>query len=153
MYMNDKKNIYIRIKKMHPWKTISHSITRMKQGRNMIHLMCIYQNLKTAWMKKRLGKTEQIKTTQFLVGAGIPYYGVFLYLKKYFGETASLAYSDEDTQLINKLLKDYDEVYRQHNQLISWPVVQLYRNLLIAAVKTFVIDPMYRSLTFLPIFL
>ena len=97
-------------------------------------------------------KTQQIKTTQFLLGAGIPYYGVFLYLKRLFGGMASFAYSSEDIQIVSTLLKDYDEVYRQHNQLISWPVVQLYRHLLIAAVKTFVIDPMYRSLAFLPIF-
>ena len=103
-------------------------------------------------MSLSLIKMGQITTTEFLVGAAIPYYSIYLYLKVHFVGLSSGCYSKNDAIFIEKLLESDQEVYRRSDQLLSWPVVQLYRNLLIAAVKSFVINPMYRTLTFLPIF-
>ena len=62
-------------------------------------------------------------------------------------------YPPDDNVFIAKQLKSDDEVYRQKDQLIPWPCVQLYRNLLIAATKTYFINPIYRTLVFLCMFI
>ena len=49
-------------------------------------------------------------------------------------------------------LESDDEVYRRKHQLLSWPVVQLYRRLVIAAIHTFFINPIFRTLMFLLLF-
>ena len=97
-------------------------------------------------------KTGQMKTTKSLIAAYIPYYSIYLYLKVHFIGLSSGCYSKKDAMFMENLLEDDRDVYRQHDKLLSWPVVQLYRNLLIATVKSFVINPMYRTLAFLPIF-
>ena len=106
----------------------------------------------TFGMSLHLIQPRQIASTKFLIAAGVPYYAIYLYLKKRFVGLPTPVYSVEDEIFVNEILRSYEEVFRKHNHLISWPVVQLYRNFVVAAVKTFIIDPMYRSLTFLPIF-
>ena len=100
-----------------------------------------------------LVKTQQITTTTtFLLAAGVPYYAVYLYIKACVVGLCPGCFSNADAEFIDKLLQSDDEVFRRRDQLVSWPVVQLYRNFLIAVVKIFVVNPMYRTLTLLPIF-
>ena len=46
-----------------------------------------------------------------------------------------------------------EELFVEDGQGLRWQVVQLYRNLLVAVLHIFVLNPIYRSLTLLPVFL
>ena len=65
---------------------------------------------------------------------------------------SSSCYNYNDNLFTRVQLERDDEVYRQKYDILSWPVVHLYRSLIIAAIKTFFVNPIYRTLMFLLLF-
>ena len=94
-------------------------------------------------------RKRRINTQQFLAAAAVPYYSMFLFVKSCSNGILSGCHTYNDYLFTVVQLGDEDEVYRQKHQILSWPVLQLYRSLFVAAIKSFVINPIYRTLMFL----
>ena len=45
-----------------------------------------------------------------------------------------------------------EELFKEDHHLLRWPVVQLYRNLVIVVLSTFILYPIYKSVSFFPVF-
>ena len=60
---------------------------------------------------------------------------------------------EEDKRCMKEILQLEEELFRQDDRAIRWPIIQLYRNLLVAVLNTFIINPIYRSVVLFPVFL
>ena len=61
--------------------------------------------------------------------------------------------SEEDERCIKEILTMEEELFREDDGGLRWPVVQLYRNLLVAVLNTFILNTIYRSIVLFPVFL
>ena len=59
---------------------------------------------------------------------------------------------DEEEECVKAILKSEEEMFRSDGNFLNWNVVQLLRSLLVVVLKTFVINPVYRLLIFIPVF-
>ena len=60
--------------------------------------------------------------------------------------------SDEDERCIKEILLLEEELFKEDDRAIRWPVIQLYRNLLVAVLTTFILNTIYRSVVLLVVF-
>ena len=60
--------------------------------------------------------------------------------------------SDEDEQCIIEILQLEDELFKENDRVVRWPIIQLYRNLLIVALNTFILNPIYKTVAVIPVF-
>ena len=61
--------------------------------------------------------------------------------------------SDEDERCIKEILLIEEELFKEDDAAMRWPVIQLYRNLLVAVLTTFILNSIYRSVILIPLFL
>ena len=92
--------------------------------------------------------------TTFLISSTIPYCTLLLTVKKKFVGLQRRNLSEEEQICVDEILRLEGELFKEENSSVfRWPVVQLYRILLITVLNIFVINPIYRSVSFLPLFL
>ena len=104
-------------------------------------------------MSLDLLKESFISPAMFLFAQTMPFYTGVLVLQKKRGDLQKCSHSDEDKICIEEILKLEEEFYKEGDNTFQWSVVQLYRNLLIAVLNIFISDPIYRSISFIPMFL
>ena len=61
--------------------------------------------------------------------------------------------SKEDERCIEEILEMEEELFSVDDNAFRWPLVQLYRNLLVVVVQTFMLNTIYRSVVLAPIFM
>ena len=121
-----------------------------------------------------------ITTNTFMVGMVVPPYCLVLHVRnRWYGGLKKIDYSKEEELCVLELLEDQEELLRHYHtaknndnnndnnnnndntenddtnkgQTIRWPIVQLYRNVLVAILKFFIITPLFRSIAFAASFL
>ena len=60
--------------------------------------------------------------------------------------------SDEDERCIKEILLLEEELFKENDRAIRWPIIQLYRNLLVAVLNTFILNTIYRRVVLLLVF-
>ena len=60
--------------------------------------------------------------------------------------------SDEDQRCIKEILLLEEDLFKEDDHAIRWPVIQLYRNLLVAVLNTFILNTIYRTVVLLLVF-
>ena len=61
--------------------------------------------------------------------------------------------SEEDERCIEEILLLEEELFQDDDRAVRWPIIQLYRNLLVAAMNTFILNPIYKTVAVIPVFL
>ena len=108
----------------------------------------------------RLLKGRQISSWQFIIAAAFPYYGVILYFWKRTQNsnnpiaTTSHYLSKEEHVFRKSILESEEWLFREiEGRSLGWQIVQLYRSFAITFLSIFIINPIYRQLTYAAIFL
>ena len=98
-------------------------------------------------------KKKLISPTTFLFSSVVPYITLALYVKKKTVGLKRCHLSKEDERCIDEILLSEEELFRADDRGIRWSVVQLYRNLLVVVLNTFIINSIYRSVVLFPVFM
>ena len=98
-------------------------------------------------------KERSISPSMFLLSSMIPYITLMLWISKKMGWFTEYIPSDEDEQCIIEILQLEDELFKENDRVVRWPIIQLYRNLLIVALNTFILNPIYKTVAVIPVFL
>ena len=98
-------------------------------------------------------KKRQISVNLFLLSCGIPFVGLGLQLKKYFGTLCVKELKEEEENCTNEILQIEEELYKYDNKVMRWPVIQLYRNLFVVILDIFILHREYKILGFLALFM
>ena len=98
-------------------------------------------------------KERWISPTTFLLASVMPFFTIGLYVKNMTVGLNKYSPSDEDELCTKEILLLEEELFNDDGRGIRWPVIQLYRNLLVAVLNNFVLNPIYRSMAFIPVFL
>ena len=98
-------------------------------------------------------KERLISPTTFLLSSVMPFVTCGLYAKKKIVGLRKYNPSAEDKRCIKEILLLEEEIFWEDDGAIRWSVVQLYRNLLVAVLNTFVINTIYRSVLLFPVFM
>ena len=94
-------------------------------------------------------KEGTISTKSFIVASVLPFYSIFLIIKRMFGSLERKIFSKDDELYIQRVLINEETLFNiDDRHLFRWPVIQLYRNLLIVFVNIFILNPFYRCLTY-----
>ena len=96
---------------------------------------------------------RSISLTTFLVSLVMPYVTLVLYVKEKVAGLRGCNHSEEEERCIDEILLLEEELFWNDDQSVRWPIIQLYRNLLVAALNTFIINTIYRSVLLFPVFL
>ena len=99
-------------------------------------------------MKKKL-----ISPTTFLFSLVMPYVTLVLFAKKKIVGLNKYKPSDEERRCIEEILLLEEELFREDDAAVRWPIIQLYRNLLVAVLNTFILNAIYRSVALCPVFM
>ena len=98
-------------------------------------------------------KDRSISPTTFLLSSVIPHISFALCVKRKMVGLNEYHASDEDERCIDEILLLEEGLFSDDDRAVRWPVIQLYRNLLVVVLNTFILNPVYRSLALLPVFL
>ena len=98
-------------------------------------------------------RTHQISTNTFLFVSIIPVYGLFLYAKIHITGPIQRCQTKEESLCAATILQIEEDMVKPSEGVFCWRVLQLYRNMLIVVIRTFIINPIYRSGTFLLVFI
>ena len=98
-------------------------------------------------------KKRSISSTTFLFSMVMPYLAIILYAKQKIVGLTRCSSSGEEKRCIEEILQLEEELFKEEDRAIRWPIIQLYRNLIVAMLNTFVLNPIYRSLVLFPVFL
>ena len=82
----------------------------------------------------------------------MPFSTLGLYAEKKVAGMSKYSPSKEDELFIEEVLLLEDELFKEDDCSIRWTVVQLYRNLLVVVINIFVLNTIYRSVIFFPVF-
>ena len=102
----------------------------------------------TFGMSLNLLKDELISTNSFLLAAVVPYYAFYLYLKKILVGLQHHRGSTEDQRCAEEILEMEEMLFKADDQGIRWPVVQLYRNLLVVVLNTVILNRLYLTISY-----
>ena len=83
----------------------------------------------------------------------MPYLALTLYVKKKVIGLNEYDSSDEEDRCTKEILQLEEELFQEDDGAARWPVIQLYRNMLVAVLNTFILNTMYRSVALIPVFL
>ena len=83
----------------------------------------------------------------------MPYATFLLYVKKKSVGLNKYNPSEEDERCITEILQLEEELFKEDDGGIRWPIIQLYRNLLVAVLNTFILNTIYRSVVLIPVFM
>ena len=98
-------------------------------------------------------REEKISTNTFLVASTLPYYSMWLYAKKRLMGLHNDNTSDDERLCIRAILQMEDDLFKPNKTWFPWPTVQLYRNFLVVILSSLILNPIYRSISFIPLFL
>ena len=99
-------------------------------------------------------KEEHISTSTFLSACIVPLQIIWLQSKRWLNRSIrKQKRSAEEQFCIEKILDDEETLFKIDPSQNRWPVIQLYRNLLIVILSIFILNPLYRSMAFLVMFL
>ena len=98
-------------------------------------------------------KKQSITTSTFLYASLIPFLVVWLHLKRWLIRMQKPNLSTDEKLCIENILDGEETLFRANPGQFRWPVLQLYRSLLIAVLSIFMLNPFYRSMAFLLLFL
>ena len=99
-------------------------------------------------LKKRL-----ISTNIFLLACTTPLTALWLHLRWKHNHLHTKEFSMEEEACIKEILALEEALFKDDDKSMRWPVVQLYRNLLVVILQTFILNAVFRSLWFFLIFL
>ena len=105
------------------------------------------------WNLTQHAEKRSISPTTFLLSSVMPFFTVGLLVKSKTVGLRSYTPSKEDELCIKEILQLEEEVFKEDDRSIRWPVIQLYRNLLVAVLNIFVLNTIYRSMVLFPVFL
>ena len=98
-------------------------------------------------------KKRQISVNLFLLSCGIPFVGLGLQLKKCFGTLRIKEFKEEEERCTQEILQLEEELYKSDNKGMRWPVIQLYRNLLVVVLDIFILHREYKILWYFALFM
>ena len=95
---------------------------------------------------------RKITTNTFLLSCVFPFIPVWLHLRKRFKNLHSKKIGRIEEMCANEILEQEQTLFRNDNNSVRWSSVQLYRNLVVVIVDTFVLSAVYKSLWFAVLF-
>ena len=99
-------------------------------------------------------KEGYISTAAFVTASVMPFYSIYLLLKKVLCGLDRKIYSQEDELYIRHVMFNEETLFKFDRRYpVRWPVIQLYRNLLIVFAKIFILNPFYRCLFYVVLLL
>ena len=98
-------------------------------------------------------KERSISPTTFLFSSVMPYITFILSMKKKIVGLSKYNPSEEDERCIKEILLLEEGVFWEDDRAVRWPIIQLYRNLLVAVLNTFILNTIYRSVVLFPVFM
>ena len=60
--------------------------------------------------------------------------------------------SDEEKSCTGTILEMEEELFNPKKAYLRWPVMQIYRNFIVVILNTFILNPIYRTIFFIPVF-
>ena len=96
-------------------------------------------------------KGRYISSTTFLYSSVMPLVSVVLFMKKMIFGMEICNLSEEEENCIKEILQAEEELFKECNS-VPWVVIQLYRNMVVALVNTFILNPVYKSIIMSPLF-
>ena len=103
-------------------------------------------------MSLNLLKERLISTNSFLICIIIPYYTFLLYAKKLFFGLKLNVRSTEDDKCAEVILEMEEMLFKAGDHMLRWPVVQLYHNLLVVVLNTFILNRFYMTISYFVVF-
>ena len=98
-------------------------------------------------------KDRLITANSFLLATAVPYYACFLYLKKIiFGLQPQQEVPAKDKRCAEEIIEMEEMLFRADDGGIRWPVVQLYRNLIVVVLNIFILNRFYVTLSYFVVF-
>ena len=98
-------------------------------------------------------KERSMSPTTFLFALPIPYITLVLYAKKKMLGLGEYCPSEEEKRFTKKILELEEELFSEDGGAVPWSSIQLYRNLLVVMLSTFIVNNMYRSVFLFPVFM
>ena len=92
-----------------------------------------------------------MSTNNFLVATCIPVYGLLMYARYRYNGDVHVCACEDDSIFSKEISKMEEDVMKPSEETFSWKTLKLYRHLVIVIIRTFIINPVYRSITFLPL--
>ena len=100
-----------------------------------------------------LMKEGLISTNQFLIASVVPPFTLYLWTKNRRHGLPQYSCSNSESLCVNAIMEMEETLFKTNGKDVRWPIVQLYRNLLVVLVSTFILNPLYRLLAPIPVFL
>ena len=91
-------------------------------------------------------KERRITSSSFLVMCGMPLATVWFQVKKMLGTLEEIHHTKHEERCMEEILLLEEELYRPSNEEMRWPVIQLYRNLLVVVLDIFILNREYKIL-------
>ena len=92
-----------------------------------------------------------ISSNTFLLASTFPCYAMWLCIKKKLVGLHNRNSSHDERLCVAAILQMEEDLFKPNK--IHWPTVQLYRNFLVVILNSLILNPIYRSITFIPLFL
>ena len=94
-----------------------------------------------------------ISSKTFLLASVAPIYAIWLWVKNKTTGLNEKIPSMEEKVCIEAILEMEELLFRAEDSLLQWPIVQLYRNYLVVVLNNFILNPIYRTISFILVFL
>ena len=98
-------------------------------------------------------KERSMSPTTFLFALPTPYITLVLYAKKKMFGLGEYCPSEEEKRFTKKIIELEEELFSEDGGAVPWSSIQLYRNLLVVMMSTFIVNNMYRSVFLFPVFM
>ena len=95
-------------------------------------------------------KQRKISSTMFTASCVIPFLVVWPYVRKTSSEQES---NPEEERCIKEILDMEETLFKSNDKEMRWPIVQLYRNIFVVIIDTFVLSPVFKNLWYSSLFL
>ena len=99
-----------------------------------------------------LMKEGFISSSTFLCASVFPYYAFWLLVKKRTVGLDRQDLSEDEKSCVSTILDMEEELFNTKKAFFRWPVLQLYRNFTVVILNTFILNPIYRTIFFIPVF-
>ena len=98
-------------------------------------------------------KEGTISTNTFVLSCMMPLITFWFCLMKKMGQLPILERTEDEEKCVSEILDLEETLFVSDNKGMRWPIVQLYRNLLVVVIDTFVLSPVFKTLWFMAIFM
>ena len=101
-------------------------------------------------------KRREVSSLHFSIALCLPFYALFLYVRTQFTKRER-KYENNDSAVLSQftktVLESEKELFKECDNTMGWQSVQLYRTFVINLINTFVVNPIYRTFVYGPVFL